>query len=187
MKDLSQIEREIEHLGSSTKEFLHSREESILDNLNNNIDAIEKDTEEILLRRKGELREDQKMLLLDIRHMTPKLRDTFGEFEPIINRKPMYKDLDVPLMIDILIRCIKSIVRSIGESKPLDMTVMSSEIELLESLEDQHKRILLTYLMQDWRNLNEVVHLMKVGESYKTMCTQLSDAYSLAKRSVKNS
>jgi len=50
-----------------------------------------------------------------------------------------------------------------------DTKKLKMDLELVESIEDQHKRILLTYLMQDWKNIDEVLAMMKIGEIYKNI------------------
>jgi len=52
------------------------------------------------------------------------------------------------------------------QGKPTDNTY-------IESLEDQHKRVLLSYLIQDYHNMDEVLNLLKIGEIYKNIAEKI--------------
>ena len=57
--------------------------------------------------------------------------------------------------------------------KNLDPEKLERDYDYIEILEDQHKRVLMTYLMQDWKNMDEVLNLLKIGELYKNIAEKL--------------
>ena len=59
------------------------------------------------------------------------------------------------------------------DPKELSIEEIQDDIKKIEDLEDQKKRILMTYLMSDWKNLESVLLLMKLGETYKDIADEL--------------
>jgi uncharacterized protein Yka (UPF0111/DUF47 family) len=83
------------------------------------------------------------------------------------------------MMVDTIIGGIRSLIYFISDKEPINVDKLVSDLQTIEALEDQNKRILMTYLMQDWDNLNEVLVLMKIGEIYKTISGELVNTFLL--------
>jgi hypothetical protein len=76
-------------------------------------------------------------------------------------------------MLDILLPHIKILVENENWRELLDTKKIEEDYAFIESLEDQHKRVMLTYLIQDWHNMDEVINLLKIGELYKNIAEKL--------------
>ncbi len=93
--------------------------------------------------------------------------------ENMKSKKPLCEELDTKQMLDILLPNIKCLVEYDNWSENLDTKKLEEDYAFIESLEDQHKRVLLTYLIQDWHNMDEVLNLLKIGEIYKNIAEKL--------------
>jgi hypothetical protein len=98
---------------------------------------------------------------------------TIHLLESIKSEKPLYQQIDVRTMLDMLLDNIKTLIYY--SEQPINIDKLESDLQAIECLEEQHKRVLMTYLMQDWKNLKEVLTLIKLGEIYKSIAEKLVD------------
>ena len=89
------------------------------------------------------------------------------------SKKPLYEQIDTKQMLDILLPHIKVLVEYDNWSTNLDTQKLEKDCAFIEALEDQHKRVLLSYLVEDWHNMDEVLNLLKIGEIYKNIAEKL--------------
>ena len=82
-------------------------------------------------------------------------------------------EFDTQQMLDTLLPHIKTLAECKNWTDKLDTNKLEEDYAFIESLEDQHKRVLLTYLIQDWKNIDEVYTLLKIGETYKNISEKL--------------
>ncbi|MEM4658294.1 MAG: hypothetical protein QXX77_07740 [Candidatus Methanosuratincola sp.] len=180
MKGLYQIAEEIENITTTSKLFINGRDKLSLSTIKNTLDALERKVEAAESLEET-LTPQQRLLIGAISGVVARLKNTLLTMEAIKDNDPLYTDLDIPFMVDILLRNIKSLILHINEGAPLDCNRIKEDLKLIEGLEDQHKRILITYLAQNWRNLKEVIPLIKLGENYKLICSQLCEMQALLK------
>jgi hypothetical protein len=93
--------------------------------------------------------------------------------ENLKSKKPMCIDFDTKQMLDVLLPHIRILVENENWREKLDTKKLEDDYAYIESLEDQHKRVMLTYLIQDWHNIDEVINLLKIGELYKNIAEKL--------------
>ncbi|TFG77656.1 MAG: hypothetical protein E4H21_02665 [Thermodesulfobacteriales bacterium] len=89
------------------------------------------------------------------------------------SKKPLCEQFDTKQMLDILLLNIKCLIECENWSENLDTEKLEKDYAFIESLEDQNKRVLLSYLIQDWHNMDEVLNLLKIGEIYKNIAEKL--------------
>lgn len=171
--DRSMIESRIERLISKSKNYINSRSEGELESLRNDLihlklkleTAIEKSREKQSANNITALR-----LMLSI---IQKFTYSVHLMENLKSKKPMCTDFDTKQMLDILLPHIKILVENENWRELLDTKKIEEDYVFIESLEDQHKRVMLTYLIQDWHNMDEVINLLKIGELYKNIAEKL--------------
>jgi hypothetical protein len=93
--------------------------------------------------------------------------------ENLKSKKPICTDFDTKQMLDVLLPHIRILVDNGNWREKLDTKKLEEDYAYIESLEDQHKRVMLTYLIQDWHNIDEVINLLKIGELYKNIAEKL--------------
>lgn len=82
-----------------------------------------------------------------------------------------FEEIDTASELDILMSNLQNFINV--DPKELSIEEIQDDIKKIEDLEDQKKRILMTYLMSDWKNLESVLLLMKLGETYKDIADEL--------------
>lgn len=82
-----------------------------------------------------------------------------------------FEEIDTAYELDILMGNLQNIINV--DPKELSIENLQADIKKIEDLEDQKKRILMTYLMSDWKNLESVLLVMKLGETYKDIADEL--------------
>ena len=102
-----------------------------------------------------------------------KFSESVALMENLKSVKPMLKDFDTKQMLDVILPNIKCLAEYDNWSETLDTIKLEKDCVYVESLEEQHKRVLLTYLIQDWKNMDEVLNLLKIGELYKNIAEKL--------------
>ncbi len=167
------IESKFETLISKSKSYINTRNESELI-------SLEEDTANLKLKVVAAL--DNIQNGKDANYLTS-LKLTLSIIDKFINsvqlmenlksKKPLCEEFDTKQMLDILLPHIKCLVECDNWSKNLDSKKIEADCAFIESLEDQHKRVLLTYLIQDWHNMDEVLNLLKIGEIYKNIAEKL--------------
>ncbi len=180
LSDFSLIEKEFENLILTSKLFVNNRQEEELSILKNNVEILNTKVDAMVAHLKEPESQDV-MFLKILKKVICKFQTTIQLLEQIKSNKPLYKQMDVPMMVDILLSKIKSLIFYIADKHPLNKDKLVSDLQVMECLEDQHKRVLMTYLMQDWDNLKEVFALMKIGELYKNISSDLVSAILLMK------
>jgi len=167
------IESKFETLISKSKSYIKTRNESELISLRD-------DTANLKLKVIAALDNIQNghdanylislKLMLSIIH---KFTCSIELMENMKSKKPLCEELDTKQMLDILLPHIKCLVEYENWSENLDTKKLEEDYAFIESLEDQHKRVLMTYLIQDWHNMDEVLNLLKIGEIYKNIAEKL--------------
>ena len=171
--DMALIEKEFENLILTSKLYINNREKEELSILKNNIDVLKLKMDEVLSRSEEKLNPNTLMALNKLNKIISKFQTTIQLLGNIKSEKPLYEQLDVRSMLDMILENIKSLIDSNGHSINIDK--LEADLQTIESLEEQNKRILITYLMQDWKNLKEVLNLIKIGETYKDIAEKLVD------------
>lgn len=169
--DREMIENSIETLVSKSKDYIDTRNEGELTSLRNDLihlklrleSAIESNGHNVsnLIALK---------LLLSIIH---KFTNSVRLMENLKSKSPLCKEFDTTQMLDILLPHLKALAECDKWLDKLDLERLEADYAFIESIEDQHKRVLLTYIIQDWHNIDEVYNLFKIGEIYKNIAEKL--------------
>jgi hypothetical protein len=175
----SVIEKEIEDLISTSKLYITKRKESELRNIKNIVGILRSQIDNIQARSGQDARLKDALIIKSLQKVISRFQETTQLLEKIKRGKPLYEEIDTSRMLDVLHATIKSIINYDERQNTIDRERLDSDLEFVESLEDQHKRVLMTFLMQDWHNLREVLALMKICEIYKDICEDLIELYSL--------
>jgi DNA integrity scanning protein DisA with diadenylate cyclase activity len=85
------------------------------------------------------------------------------------NKRPLFPEVDIQRMLEMILNNVHFDMDGDQFRLEFDTKKLKMDLELVESIEDQHKRILLTYLMEDWKNIDEVLAMMKIAEIYKSI------------------
>ncbi len=169
--DRENIESKIETLVIKSKDYIDTRDESELTTLRNDLihlklkieTAIENDGHNlaniIVLK-----------LLLSVIH---KFTYSVKLMENLKSKTPLWREFDTTKMLDVLLPHLKALTKGEKWFENLDSRKLQEDYAFIESLDDQHKRILLTYLIQDWHNIDEVYNLLKIGETYNNIAEKL--------------
>jgi hypothetical protein len=110
-----------------------------------------------------------------LKKISLKLQTTIHLLEQIKNYRPFYRELDIPRIVDILLNDLRSLINYDDKSASLEK--LESDLKTIDSLQEQHRRVLITFLLQSWVNLKEVLILMKIGEIYKNIAEELVDIF----------
>lgn len=173
------IEKEIEDLIFTSKLYITNRKESELSNIKNIIGILRSQIDDIQDRSAQNASLKDVLIVENLNKVIYRFQETVQLLEKIKRGKLLYEEVDTSRMLDVLLATIKSIINYNGSQKSVDRERIKPDLEFIESLEDQHKRVLMTFLMQDWHNLREVLALMKICEIYKDICEDLIELYSL--------
>ncbi len=185
-RDMALIEKEFENLILTSKLYINSREKEELSVLKNNIDVLQIEMDKIMGQAEGKIDPNILMALNRLNKVISKFQTVVQLLENIKSEKPLYQQLDVRRMLDMLLENIKSLIYSTYSNvQPINIDKLEADLQTIESLEEQNKRILITYLMQDWKNLKEVLTLIKIGEAYKDIAEKLVDVSILINASEK--
>lgn len=170
--DMALIEKEFENFILTSKLYINSREKEELSILKNNTDVLKLEIDKILRQSEEKLDSNTLMALNKLNKIISKFQTTVQLLGAIKSEKPLYEQLDVRRILDMLMENIRSLIYS---DQPINVDGLEADLQTIESLEEQNKRILITYLMQDWKNLKEVLTLIKIGETYKDIAEKLVD------------
>ncbi len=171
--DRSMLEGRFERLISKSKNYINSRSEGELESLRNDL---------IHLKLKLETEMEKSSRKQQVNHVTAlrlmlsiiqKFTHSVHLLDNLKSRKPMCTDFDTQQMLDLLLPHIKILAEHENWREMLDTKKIEEDYAFIESLEDQHKRVMLTYLIQDWHNIDEVINLLKIGELYKNIAEKL--------------
>ena len=168
------LESKFETLISKSKSYIKTRNE-------NELVSLKEDTENLRLKVNEALdniknTNDSKEYLISLKLMLSIIEKFICSLELMENmksKKPLCAEFDTKQMLDILLPHIKTLVEYDNWTKNLDTQKLEKDYAFIEALEDQHKRVLLSYLIQDWHNMDEVINLLKIGEIYKNIAEKL--------------
>ena len=163
------IESKFETLISKSKSYIKTRDESELVSLRNDASHLELQVNTALDNIKDGHDANyltSLKLMLSIIHKFTYSVQLMGNLK---SKKPLCEEFDTKQMLDILLPNIKCLVEYDNWSKNLDTKKLEEDYAFIESLEDQHKRVRLTYLIQDWHNMDEVLNLLKSAKYIKTL------------------
>jgi hypothetical protein len=173
--DRSNLERGFENLISTSKLYIDNRKIEELRILRNHIEMLKTEVEKMNSHPSEKIELNDVLMIRILKKATNKFQETSRLLDKIRRGKPIYKEIDTRRMLDILLENIKCLLNVNDRKDTSDKEKLRSDLKLIECLEDQHKRVLLTFLMQDWHNLNEVLTLTKVCEIYKNIAEDLID------------
>ncbi len=171
--DREMLESKIEDFVAKSKKYIDSRDEDELESLRQDIDTLKLKLSQAL--ENNSTKEDinyltaMKLMLKIINKFT----SSVSLMENLKSKQPLHREFDTNEMLDILLPHIKNVVEYDKWSESLDTSKIEEDCQLLDSLEDQHKRVLVTYLVQDWHNMDQVITLLKIGETYKNIAEHL--------------
>ena len=171
--DISLIESKLEALISKSKNYINTRNERELTSLRNELIHLKLKLETAMEKNKNRRNANYSTaikLMLSIIH---KFTCSVQLLENLKSKKPICPELDTQQMLDILLPHIKTLTEYDSWGTNLETKKLEEDYAFIESLEDQHKRVLLTYLIQDWHNIDEVINLLKIGELYKNIAEKL--------------
>lgn len=167
------IETRFETLISKSKNYIKTRNENELLSLRDDIDNL-KHRVNVALESIKEGHDANYLASLKLTlSIIQKFTCSVELMENMKSKKPLCEEFDTKQMLDILLPNIKSVIEYDNWSNNLDTKKLERDFAFIESLEDQHKRVLLSYLIQDWRNMDEVLNLLKIGEIYKNIAEKL--------------
>ncbi len=167
------IESKFETLIAKSKSYIKTRDESELISLRDNTANLELKVVAALDNIKNGHDANHLTSLKLMLSIIHKFTCSVQLMENLKSKKPLCEELDTKQMLDILLPHIKCLVEYNNWSENLDTKKLEQDYAFIESLEDQHKRVLLTYLIQDWHNMDEVLNLLKIGEIYKNIAEKL--------------
>ncbi|MEM7008095.1 MAG: hypothetical protein AAF462_03085 [Thermodesulfobacteriota bacterium] len=168
------IESQVEGLISKSKIYIENRNE-------NELTSLKEDTENLRLRINDALSNvdrtnGSKNYLISLKLMLSiiqKFTCSLELMENLKSKQPLCEQIDTKQMLDILLPHIRTLIEYEGWGSNLDTKKLEEDCAFIEKLEDQHKRVLLSYLIQDWHNMDEVINLLKIGEIYKNIAEKL--------------
>ena len=171
--DRSLIESKFETLISKSQIYIKTRNESELVSLRDDIGDLKDKVNAALDNIKNTHNANYLISLKLMISIIHKFTCSVELMENMKSKKPLCEELDTKQMLDILLPHIRCLVEYENWSKNLDTKKLEEDYAFIESLEDQHKRVLLSYLIQDWHNMDEVLNLLKIGEIYKNIAVKL--------------
>lgn len=171
--DRSLIESKFETLVSKSKDYINSRNESELISLRNDLIHLRLKLESTIESNKNGDNISNLIALKLMLTVIYKFTYSVKLMENLKSKTPVCREFDTQQMLDILLPHIKSLVECDNWCEKLDPKKVEEDYALIESIEDQHKRVLLTYLIQDWHNIDEIINLLKIGEIYKDIAEKL--------------
>ena len=168
-----EIENEFESFVSKSKSYIDTRDREELDSLKTEIDELSRKLSAAFedSRQSGDVNYVAALKLMSA--IINKFNDSVDLMENLQTGKPLLQEFDTRRMLDVILPNIKCLVEYDNWRDSLDPEKLEKDCMYVELLEDQHKRILLTYLMQDWKNMEEVLNLIKIGELYKNIAEKL--------------
>lgn len=166
------IESKFERLVSKSQNYIDSRNESDLIALRNDLIHLKLRLELELEKTKKHKNPEGVAVLKLMLSIIQKFNYSVQLMENMKSKKPICREFDTKQMLDILLPHLINLVEY-GKSGMPDTKKLEDDNLLIESIEDQHKRVLLTYLVQDWHNMDEVINLLKIGEIYKNIAEKL--------------
>ena len=173
LTDRSLIEKKFESLISKSKKYIKTRNKDELATLKNETENLRERVKHTI----DTLKNDHDLNYLTSLKLTLSIIENFTRsvelMEKLKSKTPIGNEFDTKQMLDILMPNIKCLIECENWRENLDPEKLESDYEFIESLEEQHKRVLLSYLIEDWHNMDEVITLLKIGEIYKNIAEKL--------------
>ncbi|MGB3728306.1 MAG: hypothetical protein WBA70_03525, partial [Thermodesulfobacteriota bacterium] len=167
------IESKFETLISKSKLYIKTRNEEDLISLNEDIEDLKAKVSSSLENNASGHNINYLTSLKLMLSILDKFTSSVVLMGKMKSKKPLYEQFDTKQMLDILLPNIKCLIECENWSENLDTKKLENDYAFIEALEDQNKRVLLTYLIQDWHNMDEVLNLLKIGEIYKNIAEKL--------------
>jgi hypothetical protein len=171
--DRSLIESKFEALISKSKNYINTRNERELSSLRNELIHLKLKLETAMEKNKNGRNANYSTAIKLMLSIIYKFTFSVQLLENLKFKKPICPELDTQQMLDILLPHIKTLTEYDSWDTNLETKKLEEDYAFIESLEDQHKRVLLTYLIQDWHNIDEVISMLKIGELYKNIAEKL--------------
>lgn len=168
-QSLISIGNKFDNLVSRSKSYINTRDEADLVALRNNLLDIKLNLDTALQKNKDADHLNYLTALKLVLSIIQKFTRSVELMEKMNKKKPLCRSYDTQEMLDIILPNIKLLVEDENWTSALDPKRIEKEYAVIESLEDQYKRVLLTYLMQDWKNIDEVLNLLNIAELYKNI------------------
>jgi len=188
--DRTMLEGRFERLISKSKNYINSRSEGELESLRNDLIHLKLKLETSIEKSRKKQEANNVTALRLMLSIIQKFTYSVHLMENLKSKKPMCTDFDTKQMLDILLPHIKILVENENWREMLDTKKIEEDYAFIESREDQHKRVMLTSLIQDWHNIDEVINLLKIGELYKNIAEKLvnlSIASNISEKKLKTS
>ena len=173
--DMSLVEKEFGNLILNTKDCITKRGGKEISVMKTNIRVLDQRLDAATSRSKKDGDSKRLVIFSLLKKITLKLQTTIHLLEQIKNCSPFYREMDIPRMVDMLLSDIRSLIYY--DDKLASLEKLESDLKIIDSLQEQHRRVLITFLMQSWVNLKEVLILMKIGEIYKNIAEELVDIF----------
>lgn len=167
------IESKFETLISKSKIYIKTRDGKELISLSKDIEDLKEKVSANLDNNAGGHNINYLTSLKLTLSILEKFTSSVVLMENMKSKKPLCEQFDTKQMLDILLPNIKCLIECENWSENLDTEKLEKDYAFIESLEDQNKRVLLSYLIQDWHNMDEVLNLLKIGEIYKNIAEKL--------------
>lgn len=171
--DKSLIENEFETFVLKSKNYINTRNEEELNSLRDDIRQIRLNLSNALRGNTNGHNANYRTALKLMLSIINKFTYSVELMDNLKSKRPLCHEFDTDKMLDIILPNIKYLVKYENWCSILDTKKLEADYQFIESLEDQHKRVLLTYLIQDWHNMDEVLNLLKIGELYKNIAEKL--------------
>ena len=140
-------------------------------NLKETLDKMDKEVKKSIELKKKSNDQISLMYLKLIKKVINMFYTANDLLKKLSSRDTNFEEIDTTTELDILLSNLTEIITA--EPRELNLENLQADIKRIEDLEDQKKRILMTYLMSDWKNLESVLLLMKLGETYKDIADEL--------------
>lgn len=171
--DRSLIEDGFESFISKSKSYINTRNEEELNSLRDDIIQLGLKLNSALQDNENGHNANYRIAVKLMLSIINKFSYSVGLMENLKSKKPLLQEFDTKQMLDILLPNIKCLAEYDSWRENLNTKKLEEDYAFIESLEDQHKRVLLTYLIEDWHNMDEVLNLLKIGELYKNIADKL--------------
>lgn len=167
------IDSEFESFVSKSKSYLGSRNEKELNSLRDEIEILSDKLKKAFNDSKGKGDANYMTAAKLMLSIIDKFNESVCLMQNLKSEKPLLIEFDTNSMLDVILPNIKSLLDYDNWCENLDTEKLERDYVYIEQLEDQHKRILLTFILQDWKNIDEVLNLIKIGELYKNIADKL--------------
>ncbi len=167
-RESQDLNQEFQHLIASCKKSINKKVDP---NLEKTLKKLNKQIQSEVKNSKEKKDRDTLIYLKFLAKVTKKFKKANNILKLLKKTDSNFDELDTLTELDILLSHLKKIVNK--SPKKINVKKLEADIEKIEKIEDQKVRVLMTYLMDDWKNLEYVLSLMKLGETYKDIADDL--------------